>query len=162
MKSPLCAVLTAAMLLACSARKAPSVGTSEIEHFRPPPEESRTGRRPALIIPPGPLEQPLPEYPETAVAGEVACVARILYHVETTGEARLVRLEWDEAPPQAHVAVFEDAVRTALSRWSFTPAVRIVPKRMEDGSIEPRRTPVPNAQHALIRFRVEDGKAIVE
>ncbi len=92
----------------------------------------------------------------------MACVARILYHVERTGEPRLVKLEWDEPPPDEHAAAFEEAIRTAMSGWSFTPAVRIVGKRQEDGSIEPERTPIPQAQHAFIRFRVEDGEAIVE
>ena len=82
--------------------------------------------------------------------------------VTASGQATLVRLEWDEPPPAAYVSEFEEAIRTAISQWSFIPAVRIVPKTRADDSIEFNRTPIPNAQHAFIRFRVEDGKAIVE
>ena len=139
----------------------PSVGTSQIDHFQPPPSGStRVGTPSPIIIPPGPLHQILPKYPESALSEAVACVARILYHVEISGQATLVRLEWDDPPPAEYVTEFEEAIRTAISQWSFIPAVRIVSKTQDDGSIV--RTPVPKAQHALIRFRVEDGKAIVE
>jgi len=139
----------------------PRAGTSHIQDFQPPPSTDPE-RRPPLILPPSALSRALPEYPASALDDAVSCVARILYHVETSGRATLVRLEWVEPPPAEHVAAFEDAVRTSVSRWRFESAVRVVPEKLADGSIEPRRTPVPTAQHAFISFRVEDGRAVVE
>jgi len=115
-----------------------------------------------MVVPPTPITQNLPIYPESALEAAVACVARILYHVETSGQATLVRLEWKEPPPTEYLIMFEEAIRTAISQWAFHPAIRIVPERQDDDSIEAVQTPVPKALHALIRFRVENGKAVVE
>ena len=144
-----------------TAESVPRVGASSIEDFQPPPTPT-PDRRPPLILPPQVLRRELPRYPESALAERVACVARILYHVDTAGRATLVRLEWVEPPPAEHVRAFEEALRTALSDWRFEPAVRVVPEKRSDGSIEPLQTPVPAAQHAFVRFRVENGQAIVE
>ncbi len=92
----------------------------------------------------------------------MACTARILYHVEVSGQATLIRLEWDVAPPPGHLEAFEDSITDAVDGWEFTAAFRIIREARDDGSIEPRIQPIPQAQHALVRFRVEDGKAVVE
>ena len=167
---PLWVLVVFAAAIGCAARKpaqaepAPPVGTSQIDDFQPPPSDSRRAgeERPPRVFPPRPLDRTLPTYPESALPNAVACVARILYHVETSGHATLVQLEWVEPPPAEYVTDFEEAIRTGVSEWRYWPAVRVVPERQADGSIEPVRTPVPRAQHALIRFRVEDGKAVVE
>jgi hypothetical protein len=156
--------------IGCAAKKpaqvqtAQLVGISQIDHFQPPPEGSpaKMGKRPPLVLPPEPLQQTLPEYPEAALGDAIACVARVLYHVETSGNATLVRLAWVEPPPAEHIADFEEAIGTGISKWRFIPALRVVPEKQTDGSIEPMETPVPTAQHAFVRFRVEDGKAVVE
>ena len=92
----------------------------------------------------------------------MACVAKILYHVEMSGQANLVRMDWEEPPPIEHLVEFEEAIRRAVSEWEFEPAIRIVPETQDDGSIEPVVTPLPQALHAFIRFRVENGTPIVE
>ena len=142
----------------------PLVGTSQIDHFQNPPPGSSTSRekRPPLVIPPTPHNQELPDYPNSAVDEGVACVARVLYHVETTGQATLVRLEWDQPPPSKYLGEFEQAIEAAVLKWSYAPAVEIVGEKQDDGSVELVRTPVPSAQRAFIRFRVENGKAVVE
>ena len=153
----------------CVAHKPPSqqapasVGTSQMDHFAPPTSSSpRIGKRPPLVIPPRPTVQSLPIYPKTALDDAVACVARILYHVEMSGEATLVRLEWDEPPPVEHLVDFEEAIGAAVAEWKFHAAFRIIPETQDDGSIEPVQKLLPKALHALIRFRVENGAPIVE
>jgi len=168
-KRLICALALAAASMGCAAQRASeqsassSVGTSQIDHFQPPPSGSqRVGAPPPMVMPPMPITQALPIYPESALEAAVACEARILYHVDTSGKATLVRLEWKEPPPTDQLTIFEEAIRTAVSEWTFHPAFRIVPKTQDDGSIEPVQTPLPKASHAFIRFRVEDGQAIVE
>jgi len=139
------------------------IGKTQIEPLAPTASDFRPGQKRApLIIPPRILAQSLPQYPSGALEDGVACTARILYHVEVSGQATLVRVEWDVAPPSIHLGAFENSIADAVASWSFTAADRIIPEMQEDGSIESQIQPVPQAQHALIRFRVEDGKAVVE
>jgi hypothetical protein len=152
----------------CASRKPPEqpvphVGTARMDHFQPPATQSpRVGVAAPMVVPPRARTQVLPAYPEAALDEAVACVARILYHVETSGRATLVRLEWAEPPPTQHLEAFEESIRNAVSEWTFHPAVRIEREQRADGSIEGVTTSQPKALHAFVRFRVEDGKAIVE
>lgn len=141
----------------------PSVGKTQIEPLAPTASDFRPGqKRVPLIIPPQILAQDLPRYPGSALEEGVACTARILYHVEVSGRATLIRLEWDVPPPPVHLGAFEKAITDAVAGWAFNAAFRIIPETRDDGSIEPRHQPIPQAQHALVRFRVEDGQAVVE
>ena len=56
----------------------------------------------------------LPSYPEVALADEVVCAARLLYHILKDGSVTLVRLEWDEPPPSEYQAVFEESIQNAI------------------------------------------------
>lgn len=160
----------AIVALACAARvepqqdaSAPRVGTSDLENV-PPPEtepEPEAKRRP-FEIPAEIISQELPVYPQEAVSMEVACVARILYHIETTGSATLIRLEWEAPPPDQHREAFETSIEEALSRWEFKPAMKIRGKKLPDGSTVADQRLIPKASYAIIRFRVEDGRGIVE
>jgi hypothetical protein len=145
-------------------RTSAPVGSSQIDDFQPPQAESARSdtRRPRLVLPPVAVRRELPAYPEAALGDSVSCVAEILYHVETSGQATLVRLGWVEPPPRTHVAAFEDTIRTVMVDWLFKPAERVEPEQRPDGTIEPIRTPVPVAQHAYIRFRVENGTPVVD
>lgn len=104
----------------------------------------------------------MPSYPEAALPSEVACSAKLLYHIQTDGSAWLVRLEWAVPPPQDHRDSFEEALSEAVAEWRFTPARELAPKKMPDGSIEPEPRPIPTAVNAIIRFRMEEGKPVVE
>jgi len=140
-----------------------SVGRSQIEPLAPTASDFRPGQKRApRIIPPQVLAQHLPQYPSSALGDGVTCVARILYHIEVSGQATLVRLEWDIAPPADHLEAFEKSIVDAVALWAFHAAYRIIPETRDDGSIEPRNQSIPQAQHALVRFRVEDGKPVVE
>jgi hypothetical protein len=108
------------------------------------------------------LSQGLPVYPDSAIADGVACTARFLYHIETDGSATVVRLEWDLAPPPHHVETFESAIRDAVATWRFVPAFQLVYKETSDGKKGFEKPLIPKAGRALIRFRVEDGRGIVE
>lgn len=107
------------------------------------------------------LEQALPEYPQAALTDEVACSAEVLYHIETDGGARLVRLEWEIAPPDEHRAVFETAIRDAIAGWRFVPAKRIRRDFDADGKLHWEEQPIPKAKRALIDFRVVEGRGTV-
>ncbi len=118
--------------------------------------------RPPAQTAPKTLTQPLPAYPESALADEVSCSARILYHIETDGLATLVRLGWDVPPPDAHAAAFESSIHDAVAAWRFDPATRLNPGRRPDGVVTYSRQVIPKAVNVLIRFRVEGGRAVVE
>ncbi len=140
-----------------------SVGKTQIEPLAPTASDFRPGQKRApLIIPPQILAQHLPQYPGSALEDAVACTARILYHVEVSGTATLIRVGWDVAPPPVHLDAFEKSLADAVARWAFNAAYRIIPETRDDGSIETRHQPIPQAHHALVRFRVEDGQAVVE
>jgi hypothetical protein len=128
---------------------------------KPVPEGHRTqpGR---IVIPPIPKRLGPPRYPDAALGDEIACVAELLYHVEIDGTARLVRLEWQEPPPDEHLPEFEDTIRIAVADWEYTPALRLVPQKLPDGSTRIDHQPVPKARHAVVRFRVVNGKGVVE
>jgi hypothetical protein len=161
-------ILVIAACVACAGRQIPvenaRIGTSDIEHLSPAAPESRPEgeKRPPLIYPPEPLQQEAPEYPREALDSEVSCAARLLYHVESDGSASLVRLEWEKAPPEKFLATFDAAIRAAVAAWEFEPAQRVEPEKLPNGAIEPKMTPVPSAHRALIRFRVVDGRGVVE
>ncbi len=172
---PAFAALTVAIsttiIIACAERIQPTQeparpreGSSSLENVQPPASDPlpRDRKPPPLVIPPAPFVQPLPVYPSQALEAEVACSARLLYHVERDGTARLVRLEWESAPPQEHLEVFEASIRNAIANWDFAPAQKIVPVKQPDGSIEPDGQPVPYAQHAIVGFRVVEGRGVVE
>ncbi len=166
-----CILFLALSVLGCAGRKSADLtprrsGTAELEvlpppEFPPPPP----GYKPSSLspqIPPETIERPLPSYPDSALADEVACTARLLYHVETNGSARLVRLEWDLRPPEGHVASFESAIRDAVARWEFVPAVRFTRKEQPGKPTRYEKHVIPKAGRVLIRFRIADGKAVVE
>ena len=93
---------------------------------------------------------------------QVACSARVLYHIETSGSATLVRLEWDAPPPEQHREAFELAIQEAMAEWEFQPAMRVRGKKLPDGSTVPETRLVPKASYAVIRFRVVEGRGVVE
>ncbi len=166
-----CILLLTISLTGCASRKnlvtettQRRIGTADLEHLPPPtPEPLRKDQKPApLVLPPHPVTQSLPQYPQGVVEAEVSCSARLLYHVERDGSATLVRLEWEAAPPDEHLKAFEAAIRTATATWEFVPARKVVPVAQPDGSIEPEMQPVAEARRAIIRFRVEGGKGVVE
>jgi len=136
-------------------------GSAQIQDFQPESDSSATGP-PRLVIPPSALKRPLPEYPEPALDEEIACTARLLYHVEASGAVKLVRLEWDVPPPPHHLAAFEASISEAISHWDYTPAVRIGVMKQPDGSVKSTYTTIPKAQHSLIRFRVVEGRGVVD
>ena len=142
------------------------IGTSDLEVLPPSPREPLPeGYKPKLRPPESPpetLDQPLPEYPESALPDEVGCVARLLYHILKDGSATLVRLEWDEPPPPEHQGSFEDSIREAMLGWRFIPAKKWVPTKMEDGSTTTVPQAIPKAERAIVRFRMEDGRGVVE
>ena len=162
-------VLVVMSMAACAGIKAPRghpTGTSNLEILPPPPRQPlpegyKPKHRPHEI-PPEVQDQALAGYPESAVADEVACTARLLYHILRDGSVTLVRLEWDEPPPPEHQASFEEKIREAILSWRFIPAKKWVPTRFEDGSITPVPQPIPIAERAIVRFRVEEGQGVVE
>lgn len=141
-------------------------GASEVEVLQnPPPEfppEEYEQKARLTDIPPVPQKQPPPIYPQTALQSEISCTARLLYHILKDGSSKLVRLEWDESPPDNYREAFEDAIQQAVSTWKFTPANRVVPKGMPDGRVTYLLKAVPYAGRAIIRFYVYKGKGIVE
>jgi hypothetical protein len=159
-------VLIVACCLACASRQGAvsRLGTSDIEHLSGPASGPRPEgvKRPPLIYPPQPLRQEPPEYPPEALDSEIGCTARLLYHVEKDGSPSLVRLEWEVTPPDQFLETFDATVRTAVEAWEFKPAYKIVPVELPDGAIEPEIIQVPSAHRALIRFRVIDGRGVVE
>lgn len=128
----------------------------------PPPRPAERPRpaRPEIAI--TTLSQELPEYPAAALEDRVTCTARLLYHIQTDGSADLIRLEWDAAPPEQHVAAFEASIDRTVETWKFVPAIRLIPRQASDGGQTYESKVIPKAGRALIRFRVEEGKPVVE
>jgi hypothetical protein len=60
------------------------------------------------------------------------------------------------------VAAFERAIRDAVEGWRFEAAQRLLLRTLPDGSGGFERRPIPVARHAIVRFRVEGGRPIVE
>ena len=153
---------------ACAGSKPPHgpTGASDLQVLPPPPRQPLPeGYKPRLgppEIPPEVQEQALPGYPESALPDEVACVARLLYHILRDGSVKLVRLEWDEPPPAGHRGSFEESIRKAILGWRFIPAIKWVPTRMEDGSTKTVPQAIPKAERAIVRFSVEEGRGVVE
>jgi hypothetical protein len=162
--------LAAILLFGCACRhrrdlSEPRVGATELEllpAIEHPVSEGYEPARSRISTPPVTLRQELPSYPEAAIADEIRCEARLLYHIETDGTARLVRLEWDLPPPDERRDAFESAIRNAVAGWEFVPSQRWTPVETEDGSTRRRPKPIPKAGRALVRFRVVDGTPIVE
>jgi hypothetical protein len=162
-------VLLLALLIACAGGKKPAVqptGTSDLEvlpppPYEPPPEGARLKRGP-LVLPYEVEDRSSPGYPEAALADEIACSARLLYHILRDGSAKLVRLEWEAPPPPEYETAFEEEILQAMASWRYTPARKMVPVKHEDGSTELVLEPVPKAERAIVRFRVEQGRGIVE
>jgi len=163
--------LIASALLSCARSRTPETqpapsGTSDLEILPPPPQEpAPEGSRPQrgrIVIPPVPKKLAPPRYPDAAVSDGIACVAQLLYHIETDGTAKLVRLEWEDPPPPEHLTEFEETIRAAVSEWAYIPAIRLVPTKMPDGSTVTERRPVPKARHAVVRFRVVNGEGVAE
>lgn len=159
-------VLIVLLLTTCACARKPPEGSTEIEILPPPPYEPLPeGVRPRfgpMVFPPEVLKRDPPVYPESVVAEEVSCTARLLYHIQQDGLVTLVRLEWDDPPPADHQELFEESIRTAILEWRFLPAVKIVATELDDGSLDLERQPVPKAERAIVRFRVEGGRGIVE
>jgi hypothetical protein len=103
----------------------------------------------------------LPSYPEVALADEVKCAARLLYHIQIDGSVTLVRLEWDEPPSSEYQLAFEEAIRDAIATWRYIPAKKWVPTKME-GAIRTVPHAIPKAERAIVGFHVEEGHGIVE
>jgi len=167
---PVALVLAAATLLGCAARSpadldARKVGRAELEPL-PPPDPGRPVEASALALAPEgaakTLIQALPAYPDAALSDAVDCRAELLYHIETDGSATLVRLEWNPPPPAGHVAGFEASIRDAVATWRFEPAYQLRLKERADGGMTYEKRLIPKARRVAVRFRVEDGKAVVE
>ena len=107
-------------------------------------------------------ERTTPAYPESVVTEGVSCAATLLYHIQKDGSVSLVRLGWDDPPPPEYEDRFEGEIRTAMLEWRFIPAKKWVPTELEDGSIDLVPHPIPKAERAIVRFRVEQGRGIVE
>lgn len=162
-------VLVLAASAACGGMKAPPgqpTGSAELEVVPPPPWQPPTRRDEftysAPESPPVVQEQGFPTYPESALADEVACVARLLYHILKDGSVTLVRLEWDEPPPPEHLAAFEAQIREAMLGWRFIPSRKWVRTTLENGSIRAIPQAIPKAERAIVRFRVGRGRGVVE
>ena len=160
-------------LPSCSTRRPPVVdmsqpgtGTAELEIL--PAVEPQSSyqtdaqKRPPPETAPQTLSQSLPTYPPSALEHGVACSARLLYHIQTDGSATLVRLAWDSSPPQEHLEAFESAIRAAVATWEFKPAMQLRLKTLADGSARFDKRVIPKAGHAIIRFRVDEGKAVID
>lgn len=68
-----------------------------------------------------PLENPAPEYPASMVGlhlPHVAVAAKLI--VDTQGNVSEVRIE-PAASDAGHPAAFDDAVRSAVAHWRYTP-----------------------------------------
>ena len=156
-------------LVACAGGRASQgtpVGTSDLEVLPPPPRQpTPEGYTPKLRPPetaPEVQERNLPLYPEAALDDQIACVVRLLYHIQPDGSVNLVRLEWDDHPPPDHEAAFEASIRDAISHWRYTPGKKWVPTKMEDGSTTTVPQAIPKSERAIVRFRVKNGQGIVE
>lgn len=116
---------------------------------------------------PTPFEHPLPEYPIDAIAlGLRRVVVRARVIVDTEGkvsEVRIVPAEDSALRP----AVFDDSVRTALSRWHYMPLVfrRFADVKDEEGNVidsrligEERK---PFSMDYDFLFEMHDGKPAV-
>jgi hypothetical protein len=55
-----------------------------------------------------------------------------------------------------------EQIRTAMLDWEFIPAIKWVRKEREDGTIRLSPQRIPKAERAIVRFRVEGGRGIVE
>ena len=139
-------------------------GAAEIELLPPPVRIAPQGHEPPFRPELGPIElrQDLPAYPLSALGDAVACTARLLYHIETDGSASLVRLEWDEPPPPEHTDAFVSAIDAAMARWEFEPGRRWIKRTQPDGTSKREMQLIPKSGRALIRFRVDDGKPVVD
>jgi len=162
-RSWLAALTVASVLAGCSHRRVGTVGLEDL----PPPEIAPSrlaspSARPSAEVPAQTLLQALPRYPDAALGDEVHCTARLLYHIEVDGTASLVRLEWDPAPAAEYREAFEKAIREAVATWSYTAARRYRWKKNPDGSLEFEERAIPTARRAIIRFRVEKGRGVVE
>lgn len=143
------------------------VGTVALELVPPPvtevtaPTQGQQTLSPEAA--PETVSQALPTYPSSALEDRIACTVQLLYHIQTDGSATVARLEWNPGPPQIHVEAFESAIRDAVGNWEFIPAYQMRSKRGADGNVTSfEKHLIPKARDAVIRFRVEDGKAIVE
>ena len=154
---------------ACAGTKTPGVqpmGTSDLEILPPPPRQPLpVGYKPKFRppeTPPEVRERVLPTYPESAIATEIDCTARLLYHILRDGSVTLVRLEWDVPPPRQHRAEFEETIREAILEWRFIPGKKWVPTKLEDGSTRTIPQAIPKAERAIVRFHVVEGQGVVE
>jgi len=161
-------VTVAVSSVACAGARAPHVdptGTSDLEIPPPPREPLPEGYEPRLRPPesaPEVLDRASPRYPDAALADEVACAARLLYHILTDGSVALVRLEWEEPPPLEVQAAFEESIQEAIAGWRYNPGRKWIPTKLEDGSTTTVPQSIPKAERALVTFRVEGGQGIVE
>jgi outer membrane biosynthesis protein TonB len=142
-----------------------TTGISEMEILPPEVEVTsakRDRRKRTAESAPKTLAQALPNYPKTALADSVDCRVRLLFHIEIDGTARMVRLAWEHAPPVPHVAAFESAIHSAVATWQFEPAKRYDYRMDDEGKIDVSGKPIPKARNAIISFRVENGRPVVE
>ena len=143
-----------------------TAGTSEMELLGPPPRREPTPEdldiNHPMDIKAVPRRQGKPAYPPAGLPTEQACIARVLYHVEPDGSATLVHLEWDVPPGDAFTKLFEASIRDAIAGWEFSPAHRIITTEFPDGSRDSEAIPIKYADRAVIRFRVLEGRGVVE
>ncbi|ANM30377.1 hypothetical protein ABI59_13555 [Acidobacteria bacterium Mor1] len=142
----------------------PGVGTTDMEYVETeePQEKPKLGGRYLSQAAPTKLRQELPEYPAAALADQVDCTAELLFHILTDGTAKVVRLEWNPAPPEQHKEAFEQAIHTAVADWEFVPGFRWIRRTDDDGQVRVEKQDIPKGRTVRIRFRVEGGKAVVE
>jgi hypothetical protein len=147
-------------------RPSGSTGTAEMEILGPPPRREPTVEDLEKGYPTDlqafARRQAKPDYPPEAVDGAQECTARILFHVEVDGTVTLVRLEWDPEPDSGFLQLFEDSIRNAMAGWEYSPAHRIITTEKPDGSIDSKAIPIKSADRVIIRFRIVDGKGVVE
>ena len=139
-------------------------GAAEIELLPPPTRTAPEGQRPPHRPEVGPIEirQDLPVYPPSALEDGIACTARLLYHIETGGNASLVRLQWDDPPPPEHTNAFAASIESAMATWEFEPARRWILRTQPDGTEKREMQVIPKSGRALIRFRVDNGRPVVD
>jgi hypothetical protein len=164
-------VVAATILVGCAARRVPpdvdaqGVGTAELDLLPSPEPERPAGVAPTRLPPeaaPETVSQALPTYPNSALNEGVTCTAELLYHIETNGSATLVRLTWNLPPPSDHRDAFESAINDAVTTWEFTPGYQLILVERADGTMRYEKRLIPKARRAMIRFRVEGGKGVVE
>ncbi len=169
----LVSLLLLACLAACSHHRhaatheelsEPGVGTTDMEYVetQKPQEKPKLGGRYLSQAAPTKVRQELPAYPTTALADQVDCTAELLFHILTDGTAKVVRLNWNPAPPEEHREAFDQAIRTAVAGWEFVPAFRWIRRTDDDGQVRVEKQDIPKGRNVRIRFRVEGGKAVVE